>query len=193
MGVSLEKGANVNLTKAAAEVGLAALTVGLGWDARATDGAQFDLDAVVFLVKADGKVRNDKDFIFFNNKTDIDGSVVHQGDNLTGQGDGDDEQVKIDVTKVPADVEQIFFAVTIHQAAERKQNFGQVSNAFIRVVNDADKTEMAKFDLGEDAAVETAMTFGALYRNNGDWKFKAIGQGFAGGLKELALSYGVNV
>lgn len=191
MAVSLSKGGNVSLSK---EVpGLSAITVGLGWDARVTDGADFDLDASVFLLGETGKVRADADFIFYNNKTSSDGSVVHQGDNRTGAGEGDDEQVVIDLSKVPADVQKISFAVTIHDAETRKQNFGQVSNAFIRVVNKADDKEIVRYDLSEDYSIETAMIFGELYRNNAEWKFKAIGQGFAGGLAPLAQSFGVNL
>lgn len=189
--VSLEKGGNVNLTKTVP--GLVAVMAGLGWDSRPTDGDAFDLDASVFLVTADGKVRSDADFVFYNNKSGADGSVVHQGDNRTGQGDGDDEKVLVDLTKVPAEIERIVFAVTIDQAEARGQNFGQVTNAYIRVVNQADNADLARFDLGEDTPTATAMQFGELYRHNGDWKFRAIGQGFSGGLKALAQNYGVNV
>lgn len=191
MAVSLSKGGNVSLSKEAP--GLSSIIVGLGWDARVTDGADFDLDASVFLLGETGKVRADADFIFYNNKTSSDGSVVHQGDNRTGAGEGDDEQVAIDLSKVPADVQKISFAVTIHEAEARKQNFGQVSNAFIRVVNKADDKEIVRYDLSEDYSIETAMIFGELYRNNDEWKFKAIGQGFAGGLAPLAQSFGVNL
>lgn len=191
MPVSLSKGGNVSLSKEAP--GLSAITVGLGWDARVTDGADFDLDASAFLLGETGKVRADADFIFYNNKTSSDGSVVHQGDNRTGAGEGDDEQVFIDLSKIPADVQKVSFAVTIHDAETRKQNFGQVSNAFIRVVNKADDKEIVRYDLSEDYSIETAMIFGELYRNNAEWKFKAIGQGFAGGLAPLAQSFGVNL
>jgi Uncharacterized proteins involved in stress response, homologs of TerZ and putative cAMP-binding protein CABP1 len=191
MPVNLSKGANVNLSKEAP--GLTAVLVGLGWDPRATDGAKFDLDATVYLLAENGKVRSDKDFIFYNNKSSEDGSVVHQGDNTTGEGDGDDEQVKVNLAAVPADVQRIVFGVTIHEAEQRKLNFGQVSNAYIRVVNQAGDAEIARYDLSEDSATETAMVFGELYRAGAEWKFKAIGQGFAGGLAPLAASYGVNV
>lgn len=191
MGVSLQKGGNVNLSKEAP--GLANVVIGLGWDPRATDGQEFDLDASVFMLKEDGKVRADTDFIYFNQKVSPDGSVEHMGDNRSGVGEGDDEQVKVGLAKIAADVKRLVFAVTIHQAEERKQNFGQVSNAFIRVVNGEGGTEIARYDLSEDASVETAMIFGELYRNGAEWKFKAIGQGFAGGLGPLASHHGVNI
>lgn len=191
MAVSLSKGGNVNLSKEAP--GLTNIKIGLGWDARATDGAAFDLDAVGFLLKADGKVVSDNSFIFYNNKTSECGSVVHEGDNQTGEGEGDDESIKVDLPKVPATVDKFVVAVTIHEAETRNQNFGQVSNAFIRVINDSNNTEIARYDLSEDASVETAMIFGELYRNGADWKFRAVGQGFAGGLGPLASSFGVSV
>lgn len=191
MPVSLSKGGNVSLTKTAP--GLKAIQIGLGWDVRATDGAAFDIDASVFLVKTDGKVRDDSDFIFYNNKTSSDGSVVHQGDNLTGAGDGDDEAVKVDLEKVPAEVDKIAVAITIHDAEARKQNFGMISKAFVRVVNQADSVELARYDLSEDASIETAMIFGEVYRNGSEWKFKAVGQGFQGGLGPLAKNFGVNI
>ena len=191
MAVSLQKGGNVSLSKEAP--GLKAVTVGLGWDARATDGADFDLDASVFLVGENGKVRSNSDFVFFNNLKSADGSVEHQGDNLTGEGEGDDEQVKIRLDAVPADVARIVFTVTIHEAEARKQNFGQVSNAFIRVVNQDGEKELARYDLSEDFSTETALIFGEVYRHNSDWKMKAIGQGYAGGLEALAKVHGVNV
>jgi tellurium resistance protein TerD len=191
MAVSLSKGGNVNLSKEAP--GLTNILIGLGWDARATDGAAFDLDAVGFLLKADGKVNGDGSFIFYNNLTSACGSVTHIGDNKTGKGEGDDENIRVDLTKVPAEVEKIVVAVTIHEAETRHQNFGQVSNAFIRVVNDGNNTEIARYDLSEDASTETAMVFGEVYRNGADWKFRAVGQGFAGGLAPLAASYGVSL
>ncbi|ASF47633.1 TerD family protein [Methylovulum psychrotolerans] len=191
MAISLTKGGNVNLSKEAP--GLNKIIVGLGWDARATDGAAFDLDASAFLVKADGKVRSDSDFCFFNNKVVADGAVEHMGDNTTGVGDGDDEVVKVQLSAVPADLDKVVFTVTIYDAETRKQNFGQVSRAYIRIVNEENSQEIARYDLSEDASVETAMIFGEIYRNGGDWKFKAVGQGFAGGLGPLATSFGVNV
>jgi tellurium resistance protein TerD len=191
MPVSLSKGGNVSLSKEAP--GLTAVIVGLGWDARVTDGKEFDLDASVFICGESGKVRSDNDFVFYNNKTGADGSVEHLGDNRSGEGDGDDEQVKIDLTKVPADVKKLVFAVTIHDAETRGQNFGQVSNAFMRVVNQAGDAEIARYDLSEDASTETAMIFGELYRHGEEWKFKAVGQGFQGGLGALAGAHGVNI
>ena len=191
MAVSLSKGGNVSLSKEAP--GLSAIDVGLGWDARVTDGSAFDLDASAFLLNEGGKVRADSDFIFYNNKVSSDGSVVHMGDNTSGAGEGDDELVSIDLTKVPADVHKVAFTVTIHEGEARRQNFGQVSNAYIRVMNKADGKEIARYDLSEDYSVETALTFGELYRHGAEWKFKAIGQGFAGGLGPLAKNYGVNI
>ncbi len=191
MAISLSKGGNVSLSKEAP--GLTNLLLGLGWDARVTDGAAFDLDASAFLLDASGKVRSDADFIFYNNLKSADGSVAHLGDNLTGEGDGDDEQLVVQLNNVPADVQKIVLAVTIHQADVRKQNFGQVSQAYIRCVNKDNNAEIAKYDLSEDASVETAMVFGEVYRHNDEWKFKAIGQGFEGGLAPLAQSYGVSV
>ena len=191
MSVSLSKGGNVSLTKEAPTMNVA--MVGLGWDARVTDGQPFDLDASVFAVGDDGKVLSDQHFIFFNNKTSPDGAVEHQGDNRTGEGDGDDESVKIDLTKVSADVKKLVFAVTIYDAEVRKQNFGMVSNSFMRVYNNDNAAEIARFDLSEDASTETAMIFGELYRHGAEWKFKAVGQGFAGGLPALASQHGVNI
>lgn len=191
MAISLQKGGNVNLSKEAP--GLAAVTVGLGWDTRSTDGAAFDLDATVFLLNASAKVRSDADFVFYNNRKSSDGSVEHMGDNTTGAGDGDDETVTVSLSGVPADVEKIAFCVTIHDAEARRQTFGQVNQAYIRVVNKADGKELARYDLSEDGSTETALIFGELYRASGDWKFKAIGQGFKGGLGPLAKNFGVNV
>lgn len=191
MAVSLSKGGNVNLSKEAP--GLNKIVVSLGWAERSTDGAAFDLDANAFLLNTDGKVRNDGDFCFYNNKVVANGAVEHAGDNKTGAGDGDDETLNVELSKVPADVDRITFCVTIHEGETRKQNFGQVRNAYIRVVNADGNTEIARYDLSEDASTETAMIFGELYRNGGDWKFRAVGQGFAGGLAPLAKSFGVNV
>ena len=191
MAVSLSKGGNVNLSKEAPN--LNKIVVGLGWAERSTDGAAFDLDANAFLLKADGKVRNDGDFCFYNNKIVADGAVQHAGDNKTGAGEGDDETVKVQLSKVPADVDRITFCFTIHEGETRHQNFGQVRNAYIRVINEDGGVELARYDLSEDASVETAMIFGELYRNAGDWKFRAVGQGFAGGLAPLATSFGVSV
>ncbi len=191
MAISLTKGGNVSLTKEAP--GITKTTVGLGWNPRVTDGAAFDLDAIAFLVNESGKVRADNDFIFFNNLKSSDGSVVHNGDNRTGEGDGDDETLSIDLSKVPADVAKVIFAVTIYDGQTRNQNFGQVANAYIRVINDAGGSEIARYDLSEDSSTETAMIFGELYKHGSEWKFRAIGQGFFGGLGPLAASYGVSV
>lgn len=191
MAVSLSKGGNVSLSKEAP--GLTKVVVGLGWDVRATDGGGFDLDASAFVLKADGKVRSDSDFIFYNNLKGADGAVEHTGDNTSGAGEGDDESIKIDLAKVPADVAKVAVCVTIHDAESRRQNFGMVANAFVRIVNGADNKEIARYDLAEDASTETAMIFAEVYRNGPEWKFKAIGQGFAGGLGPLARNYGVNV
>ena len=191
MAVSLSKGGNISLSKEAP--GLKSLLLGLGWDARATDGQSFDLDASAFLLNANGRVRSDADFIFYNQLRSTDGSVEHTGDNTSGAGEGDDESLKVDLTKVSADIQRIAITVTIHDAEARRQNFGMVSNAFIRVVNTLDSKEVARYDLSEDASTETAMIFGELYRAGNDWKFRAVGQGFAGGLGPLARNFGVNV
>ena len=191
MAVSLSKGGNVSLSKEAP--GLSEVVVGLGWDPRVTDGTEFDLDASIFITGENGKVLNDSSFIFYNNKKSTDGSVEHLGDNRSGQGEGDDEQVNVKLTGLGADVKKLVFAVTIHDAEARKQSFGQVGNAYIRVLNKADAKEIARYDLSEDASTETAMIFGELYRHNDEFKFKAIGQGFAGGLKPLAEAHGVSI
>lgn len=190
MGVSLTKGGNVSLSKT--DPSLKTVLVGLGWDPRSTDGAQFDLDASAFMVQANGKVASDGDFIFYNNLKSADGSVVHNGDNRTGEGEGDDETLLVDLSRVAASVEKIVFTVTIDQAEARRQNFGQVSNAFIRLVNNDTQNEVARFDLQEDGSTEIAMIFGELYRHNGEWKFRAVGQGFSGGLKALCAHFGIN-
>lgn len=191
MAVSLSKGGNVSLSK---EVpGLSTINVGLGWDARITEGDAFDLDASAFLLEEGGKVRSDVDFIFYNNKTSTDGSVIHHGDNLTGVGEDDDEVISVSLSRVPDVVHRIVFSVTIHNAEVRRQNFGQVGNAYIRVVNKDDGKVIARYDLSEDYSTETAMIFGEIYRYGGEWKFKAIGQGFAGGLGPLAKNFGVKI
>lgn len=191
MAVSLSKGGNVSLSKEAP--GLKAIDVGLGWDVRATDGADFDLDASVFILGENGKVRSDSDFIFYNNAKSPDGAVEHTGDNRTGEGEGDDEQVKMNLDSMPADVKRLVVAVTIHEGEARKQNFGQVQNAFIRVVNQDGGTEITRYDLSEDYSTETALIFGEIYRNNDEWKFKAVGQGYSGGLASLARDHGINL
>ncbi|WP_405620748.1 TerD family protein [Streptomyces sp. NBC_01511] len=191
MGVSLGKGGNVSLSKEAP--GLTAVLVGLGWDARSTTGADFDLDASALLVNSAGRVLSDQHFIFYNNLKSPDGSVEHTGDNLTGEGDGDDESLKVNLAGVPADVDKIVFPVSIHEAGSRGQSFGQVRNAFIRVVNQAGGAELARYDLTEDASTETAMVFGELYRHGAEWKFRAVGQGYASGLAGIAADFGVNI
>ncbi|MCD2469288.1 MULTISPECIES: TerD family protein [unclassified Streptomyces] len=191
MGVSLSKGGNVSLTKEAP--GLTAVLVGLGWDVRTTTGNDYDLDASALLLNDTGKVASDRHFVFYNNLTSPDGSVEHTGDNLTGEGDGDDEAIKVDLAAVPADITKISFPVSIHDADNRGQSFGQVRNAFIRVVNQAGGVELARYDLSEDAATETAMIFGELYRHGTEWKFRAVGQGYASGLAGIAADFGVNV
>ncbi len=191
MPISLTKGGNLSLSKEAP--GLTAITIGLGWDARATDGAAFDLDASVFICGDNGKVRTDADFIYYNNTSGLGGAVEHQGDNQDGTGAGDDEMIKVDLSKIPADVTKLVFAVTIHEADKRGQNFGQVSNAYMRAVNSTGGAEIAKYDLSEDYSTETAMIFGEIYKNGSEWKMKAIGAGFAGGLGPLAKAHGVNV
>jgi len=191
VGVSLAKGGNVSLTKAAP--GLTAVNVGLGWDVRTTTGADFDLDASALLCGAAGKVLSDQHFVFFNNLKSPDGAVEHTGDNLTGEGEGDDEMIKVSLAGLPAEVEKVVFPVSIHEADQRGQSFGQVTNAFIRVVNQADNVELARYDLSEDYSTETALVFGELYRNGGEWKFRAVGQGYASGLAGIARDFGVNV
>ncbi len=191
MSVSLAKGGNVSLSKEAP--GLTTVIVGVGWDVRATTGVDFDLDASALMIGRSGKVLTDQHFVFFNNLTSPDGTVEHTGDNLTGEGEGDDEQVRVDLAAMSPDVEKIIFPVTIYDADTRRQSFGQVANAFIRVVNADGNREITRFDLSEDASTETAMIFGELYRQQGDWKFRAIGQGYASGLRGIATDYGVNV
>ncbi|MEW1694864.1 TerD family protein [Streptomyces sp. NPDC091278] len=190
MGVTLAKGGNVSLSKAAPH--LTQVLVGLGWDARSTTGAPFDLDASALLCRG-GRVLGDDYFVFYNQLRSPEGSVEHTGDNLTGEGDGDDESLIVDLARVPTHCDKIVFPVSIHDADNRGQSFGQVGNAFIRVVNRADGQELARYDLSEDASTETAMIFGELYRHQGEWKFRAVGQGYASGLRGIALDFGVNV
>ncbi len=191
MAISLTKGGNISLSKT--DPTLKNIIIGLGWDARPTDGQDFDLDASAFLLKEDGKVRSDADFIFYNQLRSACGSIEHTGDNLTGDGDGDDESLILKLDMIPYVVQRIVFTVTIHDADKRKQNFGQVSNATIRVVNQDTGIEVIRYDLSEDASTETAMVFGEVYRHNNEWKFKAVGQGYAGGLAALAAQYGITV
>jgi tellurium resistance protein TerD len=191
MGINLSKGQKVDLTKG--NPGLKNIMVGLGWDVNAFDsGADFDLDASAFLLGADGKCPSDKEFVFYGNLTHTSEAVQHMGDNLTGEGDGDDEQIQVDLSKIPANIEKVAFTVTIYNADQRRQNFGQVSNAFIRIVDESSNTELIRYDLGEDFSIETAVVVGELYRHNGEWKFNAIGSGFQGGLKALCGYYGID-
>ena len=192
MAVSLKKGQKVDLTKG--NPGLKEVLVGLGWDTNRYDGGKdFDLDASVFLLGANGKVASDDDFVFYGNLKHKSGGVEHLGDNLTGAGDGDDEEIKINLAQVPADIQKIDFTVTIYEAEQRNQNFGQVENAFIRVIDAANGKELIRYDLAEDFSIETAVVVGELYRHNGEWKFNAIGSGFEGGLASLGRNFGVNV
>ena len=191
MAISLNKGGNLSLSKS--DPGLKKISVGLGWDVRATEGADFDLDASCFMVGETGKVRSDADFIFYNQLKAPDGSVEHTGDNLTGEGEGDDESIIVNLDMVSPDIFKLAFTVTIHDAQARGQNFGQVATAFIRVVNVDTNNEIVRYDLSEDASTETAMIFGEVYRNAGEWKFRAVGQGFAGGLGPVARNFGVTI
>ena len=191
MAISLNKGGNLSLSKT--DPTLVRILIGLGWDERTTDGASFDLDASAFLLTASGKVRGDHDFIFYNQLKSQDGSVEHTGDNRSGQGDGDDESLVVDLSKVSPEIEKIAITVTIHDAQSRGQNFGQIANAFIRVVNQDSGIEIVRFDLAEDYSTETAMVFGEVYRHNGEWKFRAVGQGYAGGLAAMCQQYGIQV
>jgi tellurium resistance protein TerD len=191
VGVNLTKGGNVSLTKQAP--GLTAVVVGLGWDARTTDGQAFDLDASAIVCNADGRALSDQHFIFFNNLTSPDGAVQHSGDNLTGEGAGDDEQLRVNLAGLPPEAARVVFPVSIYDAGTSGQTFGQVRNAFIRVVNQADDAELARYDLSEDASTETAMVFGELYRGTDEWKFRAVGQGYSSGLTGIARDFGVNV
>jgi tellurium resistance protein TerD len=189
MAVSLSKGGNVSLTKEAP--GLTAVSVGLGWDVRVTTGTDFDLDASAIAVNPGGKVYSDSHFVFFNNKQTPDQTIVHAGDNRTGEGQGDDEMINVNLAGLPADIDKIVFPVSIYDADNRKQNFGQVRNAYIRILNQTGGAEIARYDLSEDAATETAMVFGELYRNGAEWKFRAVGQGYAAGLAGIAQDFGV--
>lgn len=191
MAISLNKGGNLSLSKT--DPNLVRILIGLGWDERATDGASFDLDASAFLLTSTGRVRGDHDFIFYNQLKSQDGAVEHTGDNRSGQGDGDDESILVDLSRVAYDIEKIAITVTIHDAQARHQNFGQIANAFIRIVNQDTGVEVVRFDLGEDYSTETAMVFGEVYRHNGEWKFRAVGQGYAGGLAAMCQQYGIQI
>ena len=191
MSVTLAKGGNVSLSKVAPN--LKEALVGLGWDVRTTTGLDFDLDASALLLGANGKVLSDAHFVFYNQLASPDGSVRHTGDNRTGEGEGDDESIELDLDTVPQDVQKVVFAVSIHDAEARRQSFGQVMNAFIRLVDRADGSEVVRYDLSEDASTETAMVFGEVYRYSGEWKFRAVGQGYASGLRGIAQDFGVDV
>jgi tellurium resistance protein TerD len=192
MGINLSKGQRIDLTKS--NPGLTKVIIGLGWDVNHYSGGHdFDLDASAFLTDANGRVIQDSDFIFYNNLIHPSGAVEHTGDNRTGAGEGDDEQIKIDFSKIPSHVERIAITVTIHESEARNQNFGQVSNSFVRVVNEENNDEILRFDLGEDFSVETAVVVCELYRHNGEWKFSAVGSGFAGGLAALCRNFGLEV
>ena len=192
MAIQLSKGQRIDLTKN--DPTLQKIVIGLGWDVKNFDGGQdFDLDASAFILNAHGKCRNDFDFIFYNNLQSTDGSVTHTGDNRTGEGEGDDEQIKIDLSKIPDDVNKIAITVTIHDAEVRRQNFGQVTNAFVRLVNEDTGAEVLRYDLGEDFSIETAVVFCEVYRHNLDWKFNAVGSGYQGGLHSLVKAYGLSV
>lgn len=192
MAISLSKGQKVDLTKT--NPGLTKVIVGLGWDVNKYDGGTaFDLDSSVFLLGDNGKVTSESDFVFYNNTSGGNGSVVHTGDNRTGAGDGDDEQVEIDLSLVPESIKRIAFTITIHDADARNQNFGQVSNSYARILNGESNQELIRYDLGEDFSIETALVVGELYRHNGEWKFNAIGSGYQGGLAALATDFGLQV
>jgi tellurium resistance protein TerD len=192
LAITLSKGQKVDLTKT--NPGLSKVMVGLGWDTNKYDGGNdFDLDASIFLLDSNGKCSSEKDFVFYNQLIGGNGSVEHTGDNLTGEGAGDDEQVKVNLSSVPASVEKISFVITIHDAEARNQNFGQVSNAFVRIVNEDSKEEIIRYDLGEDFSIETAIIVGELYRHNGEWRFSAIGSGYQGGLARIATDYGLSI
>lgn len=192
MAVSLSKGQKVDLTKS--NPGLKKIIVGLGWDTNKYDGGHdFDLDASAFILGETGKVTDDKDFVFYNNPSGAEKSVIHLGDNRTGVGDGDDEQIKVDLSQIPATVHKLAFTITIHEAQLRKQNFGQVANAYVRVLNEETGVELIRYDLGEDFSTETAIVLAEVYRNGTEWKFNAIGSGFQGGLAALCSNFGLNI
>ena len=192
MPVNLKKGQKVSLTKG--NPGLSKVVVGLGWDVNQFDtGGDFDLDASAYLLTDAGKISRQEDFIFYGNLTHPTGCVSHQGDNLTGVGEGDDEQIKVDLSLVPANISKIAFVATIYDAETRRQNFGQVNNAFIRIYDESNGNEILRYDLGEDFSIETAVIFGELYKNGSEWKFNAIGSGYQGGLAAICAAYGVDV
>ncbi|WP_304526942.1 TerD family protein [Halomonas sp. I5-271120] len=191
MGISLSKGGNISLSKE--DPGIKKIRVGLGWDPRVTTGTDFDLDASAFLLDAEGKCHGEGGFIFYNNMKSADGAVVHHGDNRTGEGEGDDEVIGVDLETLSSDIAKVAITVTIHQARDRGQNFGQVANAFARIINDDTSNEVVRYDLTEDYSTEDAMIFAELYRHNGEWKFRAVGQGFSNGLQGLVNNYGLQL
>lgn len=190
MAINLQKGQKIDLTKS--NPGLAKVLIGLGWDTNKYDGGkEFDLDASAFCLNSTGKAASEKDFIFFNNIQNANGSIVHTGDNRTGEGEGDDEQLRVELAAIPAEIDKVSFCITIHEAVERNQNFGQVSNAFVRIVNEETNEELIRYDLGEDFSVETAIVVGELYRNGAEWKFSAVGSGYQNGLAGLVKDFGL--
>jgi tellurium resistance protein TerD len=192
MAISLQKGQKVDLTKT--NPGLTKVVAGLGWDTNKYDGqSSFDLDASAFLLTAEGKVVSEKDFVFYGNPSGGNGSVIHSGDNRTGQGDGDDEQININLSAIPQEVEKVAFTITIHEGDVRNQNFGQVSNSFVRIFNEDNQQELTRYDLSEDFSIETAIVVGELYRHGGEWKFSAVGSGYQGGLAALCKSFGLEI
>ncbi|MBM6822797.1 TerD family protein [Fusobacterium mortiferum] len=192
MAINLMKGQKVDLTKGNAS--LKTIVAGLGWDTNKYDGGfDFDLDASAFLIGENGKVITQEDFIFYGNLIHKSGAVEHMGDNRTGEGEGDDEQIKVNLQQIPSNIQKVVFTVTIYEAEKRKQNFGQISNAYIRIINDDDNKELIRYDLGEDFSIETAIVVGEIYRHNGEWKFNAVGSGFQGGLAALCANYGIEV
>ena len=192
MAINLTKGQKVDLTKGNAS--LKTIVAGLGWDTNKYDGGfDFDLDASAFLIGENGKVITQEDFIFYGNLVHKSGAVEHMGDNRTGEGEGDDEQIKVNLQQIPSNIQKVVFTVTIYEAEKRKQNFGQISNAYIRIINDDDNKELIRYDLGEDFSIETAIVVGEIYRYNGEWKFNAVGSGFQGGLAALCGNYGIDV
>ena len=192
MAINLVKGQKIDLTKG--NPSLKKVIIGLGWDTnKYSGGYSFDLDASVFLVGSNGKTNHDEDFIFYNNLKSRNEAVIHKGDNRTGEGEGDDEQILLEFSKMPADVDKMAITVTIHEALERGQNFGQVSNAYVRVINEDTNEEVLRYDLGEDFSIETALVVCEIYRNGSEWKFSAVGSGFQGGLAALCNHYGLDV
>ncbi len=192
MAINLMKGQKVDLTKGNASLKI--IVAGLGWDTNKYDGGfDFDLDASAFLIGENGKVITQEDFIFYGNLIHKSGAVEHMGDNRTGEGEGDDEQIKVNLQQIPSNIQKVVFTVTIYEAEKRKQNFGQISNAYIRIINDDDNKELIRYDLGEDFSIETAIVVGEIYRHNGEWKFNAVGSGFQGGLAALCANYGIEV